>query len=196
MLALKRLLDVAASQKAIYGATGSVSKQVGREGSGRGQFLSWFMPLNQRNNNKLSTNTPLLFVIYGTALLINLCLFLPCSPLPQSLPLLLLLLRLLPCFSPPSLHAELPSSPGGQFTFRPLPPPPPPPHACTCARPAPYTQVSLQRKTMPTRCQASQGGQGADNGSSTDQAQLHNSWVLNSNIPLETRWENATSSSY
>ncbi|CAB1441071.1 unnamed protein product [Pleuronectes platessa] len=82
---------------------------------------------------------------------------------------------------------ELPSSPGGQFTFRPLPPPPPPPHACTCARPAPYTQVSLQRKTMPTRCQASQGGQGADNGSSTDQAQLHNSWVLNSNIPLETR---------
>lgn len=86
-----------------------------------------------------------------------------------------------------SLLAELPSSPGGQFTFRPLPPPPPPPHACTCARPAPYTQVSLQRKTMPTRCQASQGSQGADTGSSTDQAQLHNSWVLNSNIPLETR---------
>ncbi|XP_042274855.1 teneurin-1 isoform X1 [Thunnus thynnus] len=82
---------------------------------------------------------------------------------------------------------ELPSSPGGQFTFRPLPPPPPPPHACTCARPAPYTQVSLQRKTMPTRCQTSQGGQGADTSSSTDQAQLHNSWVLNSNIPLETR---------
>uniref|UniRef100_A0AAQ4P5B9 Teneurin transmembrane protein 1 n=1 Tax=Gasterosteus aculeatus aculeatus TaxID=481459 RepID=A0AAQ4P5B9_GASAC len=82
---------------------------------------------------------------------------------------------------------ELPSSPGGQFTFRPLPPPPPPPHACTCARPAPYTQVSLQRKTMPTRCQASQGGQGPDTGASTDQAQLHNSWVLNSNIPLETR---------
>ncbi|KAM7418046.1 hypothetical protein PAMA_017607 [Pampus argenteus] len=81
---------------------------------------------------------------------------------------------------------QLPSSPGGQFTFRPLPPPPPPPHACTCARPAPYTQVSLQRKTMPTRCQASQGGQGAETGSSTDQAQLHNSWVLNSNIPLET----------
>ncbi|XP_019739458.1 teneurin-1 [Hippocampus comes] len=82
---------------------------------------------------------------------------------------------------------ELPSSPGGQFTFRPLPPPPPPPHACTCARPAPYTQVSLQRKTMPTRCQASQGVQGADTSSSTDQAQLHDSWVLNSNIPLETR---------
>uniref|UniRef100_A0A8C5H6N1 Teneurin-2 n=1 Tax=Gouania willdenowi TaxID=441366 RepID=A0A8C5H6N1_GOUWI len=82
---------------------------------------------------------------------------------------------------------ELPSSPGGQFSFRPLPPPPPPPHACTCARPAPYTQVSLQRKTMPTRCQASQGGQGGDSSSCTDQAQLHNSWVLNSNIPLETR---------
>ncbi|TWW55215.1 Teneurin-1, partial [Takifugu flavidus] len=81
----------------------------------------------------------------------------------------------------------LPSSPGGQFTFRPLPPPPPPPHACTCARPAPYAQVSLQRKTMPTRCQTGQGSQGGDTSSSTDQAQLHNSWVLNSNIPLETR---------
>uniref|UniRef100_H3DEB4 Teneurin transmembrane protein 1 n=1 Tax=Tetraodon nigroviridis TaxID=99883 RepID=H3DEB4_TETNG len=68
-----------------------------------------------------------------------------------------------------------------------MPPPPPPPHACTCARPAPYAQVSLQRKTMPTRCQTSQGSQGGDTGSSTDQAQLHNSWVLNSNIPLETR---------
>lgn len=133
------------------------------------------MSLNQCNNNKLSTYTPLLFLIYGTALLINLCLFLPCLSLSS-----------LPCFSP-SLCAELPSSPGGQFTFRPLPPPPPPPHACTCARPAPYTQVSLQRKTMPTRCQASQGSQGADTSSSTDQAQLHNSWVLNSNIPLETR---------
>uniref|UniRef100_A0A8D3EBD1 Teneurin transmembrane protein 1 n=1 Tax=Scophthalmus maximus TaxID=52904 RepID=A0A8D3EBD1_SCOMX len=126
----------------------------------------------QCNNNKLSTHTSLLFVIYGTVLLINLCLFLPC-PSPSS--------------PPPSLGAELPSSPGGQFTFRPLPPPPPPPHACTCARPAPYTQVSLQRKTMPTRCQAGQGGQGADTGSSAEQAQLHNSWVLNSNIPLETR---------
>uniref|UniRef100_A0A8C7ZFB5 Teneurin transmembrane protein 1 n=1 Tax=Oryzias sinensis TaxID=183150 RepID=A0A8C7ZFB5_9TELE len=96
------------------------------------------------------------------------------------------------CWTPPCCPNDgplqlLPSSPGGQFTFRPLPPPPPPPHACTCARPAPYTQVSLQRKTMPTRCQASQGSQGADTGSSTDQAQLHNSWVLNSNIPLETR---------
>ena len=133
------------------------------------------MSLNQCNNNKLSTNMPLLFVIYGTVLLINLGLFLPC---PSSL-------------RPPRfsgrLGAELPSSPGGQFTFRPLPPPPPPPHACTCARPAPYTQVSLQRKTMPTRCQTSQGGPGADASSGADQAQLHNSWVLNSNIPLETR---------
>ncbi|CAL8262825.1 unnamed protein product [Lota lota] len=84
---------------------------------------------------------------------------------------------------------ELPSSPGGQFTFRPLPPPPPPPHACTCARPAPYAQVSLQRKTMPTRCPSShQGSQpGTESGTNTDPAQLHNSWVLNSNIPLETR---------
>lgn len=39
------------------------------------------MSLNQSNNNKLSTNTLLLFVIYGTALLINLCLFLPCPSL-------------------------------------------------------------------------------------------------------------------
>ncbi|KAI4886913.1 hypothetical protein NFI96_030427, partial [Prochilodus magdalenae] len=50
----------------------------------------------------------------------------------------------------------LPNSPGGQFTFRPLPPPPPPPHACTCARPAPYAHVTLQRNTMPVRSQASQ----------------------------------------
>lgn len=130
------------------------------------------MSFNQRNNNKLSTNILLLFVIYDTVLLINLCLFLPCPP------------PLLPPFATRCPLAELPSSPGGQFTFRPLPPPPPPPHTCTCARPAPYTQVSLQRKTMPTRCQT---GQGADNSSATDQAQLHNSWVLNSNIPLETR---------
>ena len=43
------------------------------------------MSFNQCNNNKLSTNTPLLFVIYGTALLINLCLFLPCPSLSFSL---------------------------------------------------------------------------------------------------------------
>lgn len=129
------------------------------------------MSLNQYNNNKVSTTTLLLFVIYDAMHLIKLFI----SPPFISLALLL------------CLCAELPSSPGGQFTFRPLPPPPPPPHACTCARPAPYTQVSLQRKTMPTRCQASQGSQGADTGTSTDPAQLHNSWVLNSNIPLETR---------
>uniref|UniRef100_A0A8C6NS06 Teneurin transmembrane protein 1 n=1 Tax=Nothobranchius furzeri TaxID=105023 RepID=A0A8C6NS06_NOTFU len=92
------------------------------------------------------------------------------------------------CWTPPCCPNDGPlHSPGGQFTFRPLPPPPPPPHACTCARPAPYAQVSLQRKTMPTRCHTSQGGQEAENSSNTDQAQLHNSWVLNSNIPLETR---------
>lgn len=45
------------------------------------------MSLNQCNNNKLSTNTPLLFVIYGTALLIKLCLFPPCHlPFPPLLP--------------------------------------------------------------------------------------------------------------
>lgn len=38
------------------------------------------MSFNQRNNNKLSTNILLLFVIYDTVLLINLCLFLPCPP--------------------------------------------------------------------------------------------------------------------
>lgn len=38
------------------------------------------MSLNQCNNNKLSTNMPLLFLIYDTTLLINLCLFLPCPP--------------------------------------------------------------------------------------------------------------------
>ncbi|KAK1803885.1 hypothetical protein P4O66_003829 [Electrophorus voltai] len=81
--------------------------------------------------------------------------------------------------------AELRSSPGGQFTFRPLPPPPPPPHACTCARPAPYAHVTLQRNTMPLRSQASQVSD-ADDGQA-DHTQLHNNWGLNSSIPLETR---------
>ncbi|XP_046872433.1 teneurin-1-like isoform X2 [Hypomesus transpacificus] len=80
---------------------------------------------------------------------------------------------------------ELPTSPGGHFTFRPLPPPPPPPHSCTCARPTPYAQVTLQRKTMPTRCQPGQGA--GETGAGADPTQLHNSWALNSNIPLETR---------
>ncbi|XP_035290458.1 teneurin-1 isoform X1 [Anguilla anguilla] len=77
---------------------------------------------------------------------------------------------------------ELPSSPQGQFTFRPLPPPPPPPHACTCARPAPHAPEALHRNTMPARSQATETG-----GTQTDSGQLHNSWALNSNIPLETR---------
>ncbi|KAG7484175.1 hypothetical protein MATL_G00046510 [Megalops atlanticus] len=77
---------------------------------------------------------------------------------------------------------ELPSSPQGQFTFRPLPPPPPPPHACTCTRPAPHAPEPLQRNTMPARSQAADAG-----GTPTDGGQLHNSWALNSNIPLETR---------
>ncbi|KAJ8338301.1 hypothetical protein SKAU_G00372670 [Synaphobranchus kaupii] len=82
---------------------------------------------------------------------------------------------------------ELPS-PHAHFTFRPLPPPPPPPHACTCARPAPHAPhvpEALQRNTLPARSQSSQV---ADTGGApTDCSQLHNSWVLNSNIPLETR---------
>ena len=80
------------------------------------------------------------------------------------------------------LSTELPSSPQGQFTFRPLPPPPPPPHACTCARPAPHAPESLHRNTMPARSQATDGS-----GAQMDGGQLHNSWALNSNIPLETR---------
>ncbi|XP_076878792.1 teneurin-1-like isoform X2 [Brachyhypopomus gauderio] len=80
---------------------------------------------------------------------------------------------------------ELRSSPGGQFTFRPLPPPPPPPHACTCARPAPYAHVTLQRNTMPARSQASQVSDASDG--QADHTHLHNNWGLNSNIPLETR---------
>ncbi|KAI1898905.1 hypothetical protein AGOR_G00077210, partial [Albula goreensis] len=81
-----------------------------------------------------------------------------------------------------------PSSPHAHFTFRPLPPPPPPPHACTCARPtphAPHATEALQRNTLPARTQGSQAVDTA--GAQTDCAQLHNSWALNSNIPLETR---------
>ncbi|XP_072573657.1 teneurin-1-like isoform X1 [Paramormyrops kingsleyae] len=81
---------------------------------------------------------------------------------------------------------ELPSGSHGQFTFRPLPPPPPPPpHACTCARPAPHPPGTLQRSTMPARAQSSQTG-GPGEGQ-TEGTQPHSSWVLNSNIPLETR---------
>ncbi|XP_048839478.1 teneurin-1 isoform X1 [Brienomyrus brachyistius] len=71
---------------------------------------------------------------------------------------------------------DLPDSPPGQFSFRPLPPPPPPPNACTCALPTPHALTeSLQRNAR---------GQNADSAS----AQVDgNSWALNSNIPLETR---------
>uniref|UniRef100_A0A8C0QTX3 Teneurin-1 n=1 Tax=Canis lupus dingo TaxID=286419 RepID=A0A8C0QTX3_CANLU len=81
---------------------------------------------------------------------------------------------------------DMPSSPHNQFTFRPLPPPPPPPHACTCARkPAPAAD-SLQRRSMTTRSQPSPTAP-APPTSTQDSVHLHNSWVLNSNIPLETR---------
>nr|XP_055194385.1 teneurin-1 isoform X3 [Nyctereutes procyonoides] len=81
---------------------------------------------------------------------------------------------------------DMPSSPHNQFTFRPLPPPPPPPHACTCARkPAPAAD-SLQRRSMTTRSQPSPAAP-APPTSTQDSVHLHNSWVLNSNIPLETR---------
>nr|XP_006632818.2 PREDICTED: teneurin-1 isoform X1 [Lepisosteus oculatus]XP_015206937.1 PREDICTED: teneurin-1 isoform X1 [Lepisosteus oculatus]XP_015206938.1 PREDICTED: teneurin-1 isoform X1 [Lepisosteus oculatus] len=82
---------------------------------------------------------------------------------------------------------EMPSSPQGQFTFRPLPPPPPPPHACTCARPPAHSGETLQRNTMPARSQTSQAAGDSSSNTQQDSVQLHNSWVLNSNIPLETR---------
>uniref|UniRef100_A0A8C9Q0G0 Teneurin-1 n=1 Tax=Spermophilus dauricus TaxID=99837 RepID=A0A8C9Q0G0_SPEDA len=81
---------------------------------------------------------------------------------------------------------EMQSSPHNQFTFRPLPPPPPPPHACTCARKPPPTADSLQRRSMTTRSQPSPAAP-APPTSTQDSVHLHNSWVLNSNIPLETR---------
>ncbi|KAM7045529.1 teneurin-1 [Molossus nigricans] len=78
------------------------------------------------------------------------------------------------------------SSPHNQFTFRPLPPPPPPPHACTCARKPPPAADSLQRRSMTTRSQPSPAVPVPPT-STQDSIHLHNSWVLNSNIPLETR---------
>ncbi|GAB1302742.1 Teneurin-1 [Apodemus speciosus] len=81
---------------------------------------------------------------------------------------------------------DMQSSPHNQFTFRPLPPPPPPPHACTCARKPPPTVDSLQRRSMTTRSQPSPAAP-APPTSTQDSVHLHNSWVLNSNIPLETR---------
>ncbi|XP_024593124.1 teneurin-1 isoform X3 [Neophocaena asiaeorientalis asiaeorientalis] len=81
---------------------------------------------------------------------------------------------------------DMQSSAHNQFTFRPLPPPPPPPHACTCARKPPPAADSLQRRSMTTRSQPSPAAP-APPTSTQDSVHLHNSWVLNSNIPLETR---------
>uniref|UniRef100_A0A7N5P2N9 Teneurin-1 n=1 Tax=Ailuropoda melanoleuca TaxID=9646 RepID=A0A7N5P2N9_AILME len=81
---------------------------------------------------------------------------------------------------------DMQSSPHNQFTFRPLPPPPPPPHACTCTRKPPPAADSLQRRSMTTRSQPSPAAP-APPTSTQDSVHLHNSWVLNSNIPLETR---------
>uniref|UniRef100_A0A6I8RDM9 Teneurin-1 n=1 Tax=Xenopus tropicalis TaxID=8364 RepID=A0A6I8RDM9_XENTR len=92
--------------------------------------------------------------------------------------------RLLDCGT--SSPKKIPASPRNQFTFRPLPPPPPPPHACTCSRQTSQTLDTLQRSSM-TSC--SQPSPAASNppGVTQDSVHLHNSWVLNSNIPLETR---------
>uniref|UniRef100_A0ABM5EWL4 Teneurin-1 isoform X2 n=1 Tax=Pogona vitticeps TaxID=103695 RepID=A0ABM5EWL4_9SAUR len=81
---------------------------------------------------------------------------------------------------------EMPGSPRNQFTFRPLPPPPPPPHACTCTRKPLSTTDSLQGRSMTSRSQPSPGAPLPPT-STQDSVHLHNSWVLNSNIPLETR---------
>lgn len=83
--------------------------------------------------------------------------------------------------------SDMQSSPHNQFTFRPLPPPPPPPHACTCARKPPPAADSLQRRSMTTRSQPSPAAPAPPTGTQ-DSVHLHNSWVLNSNIPLETRY--------
>ncbi|XP_038172233.1 teneurin-1 isoform X2 [Arvicola amphibius] len=88
--------------------------------------------------------------------------------------------------APAGSTQDMQSSPHNQFTFRPLPPPPPPPHACTCARKQPPTVDSLQRRSMTTRSQPSPAAP-APPTSTQDSVHLHNSWVLNSNIPLETR---------
>uniref|UniRef100_A0A6I8NPS9 Teneurin-1 n=1 Tax=Ornithorhynchus anatinus TaxID=9258 RepID=A0A6I8NPS9_ORNAN len=82
--------------------------------------------------------------------------------------------------------SDMPGSPHNQFTFRPLPPPPPPPHACTCARKPAPTADSLQRRSMTTRSQPSPAAPTPPT-STQDSVHLHNNWVLNSNIPLETR---------
>ncbi|XP_040179861.1 teneurin-1 isoform X2 [Rana temporaria] len=81
---------------------------------------------------------------------------------------------------------KIPGSPRNQFTFRPLPPPPPPPHACTCSRQTSQTLDTLQRSSMTSRSQPSPAVSNPPT-STQDSVHLHNSWVLNSNIPLETR---------
>ncbi|MCJ8748937.1 hypothetical protein PDJAM_G00170270 [Pangasius djambal] len=73
---------------------------------------------------------------------------------------------------------NLPSSPVGRFSFRPLPPPPPPPHACVCS-PTSGIPDPIQRNTLPTRNHQTEN--------KTQQDKTHNTWALNSNIPLETR---------
>ncbi|XP_042681044.1 teneurin-1 isoform X3 [Centrocercus urophasianus] len=93
---------------------------------------------------------------------------------------------LCPCEVPPGSQQDMPGSPHNQFTFRPLPPPPPPPHACTCTRKPPPAADSLQRRSMTTRSQPSPAAPTPPT-STQDSVHLHNSWVLNSNIPLETR---------
>uniref|UniRef100_A0A803TEH1 Teneurin-1 n=1 Tax=Anolis carolinensis TaxID=28377 RepID=A0A803TEH1_ANOCA len=80
---------------------------------------------------------------------------------------------------------DIPGSPRNQFTFRPLPPPPPPPHACTCSRKPLSTTDSLQGRSLTTRSQPSPAAPPPPS-STQDSVHLHNSWVLNSNIPLET----------
>ncbi|XP_067903490.1 teneurin-1 isoform X4 [Heterodontus francisci] len=82
---------------------------------------------------------------------------------------------------------ELPSGSHSKFTFRPLPPPPPPPHGCTCRSQQTQSLDSLQRNAMTARSQPSPASTEPPASAQQDSTQLHNSWVLNSNIPLETR---------
>ncbi|XP_048400349.1 teneurin-1 isoform X3 [Stegostoma tigrinum] len=82
---------------------------------------------------------------------------------------------------------ELPAGAQSKFTFRPLPPPPPPPHGCTCRSQQTQSLDSLQRNAMTARSQPSPSSTDPPASAQQDSTQLHNSWVLNSNIPLETR---------
>ncbi|KAG8448011.1 hypothetical protein GDO86_015204 [Hymenochirus boettgeri] len=81
---------------------------------------------------------------------------------------------------------KIPASPRNQFTFRPLPPPPPPPQTCTCSRQTSQTLDTLQRSSMTSCSQPSPAVSNPPTGTQ-ESVHLHNSWVLNSNIPLETR---------